>query len=99
QAVSGRLLSLRSSGLRGRLLASLRDVVLAHLRIERGTAQAQDRGRGLLVPARGLERLEDRGALDLLQRARRHLRRRDGAAATLARRVLERLGQVGQRDL
>src|SRR2546429_1382471 len=33
-----------------------------------------------------------RSALDLLQRARRHLRRRDGAAATLARRVLERLG-------
>src|SRR5437867_2030926 len=99
RAVTGPLLSLRATGRLGRLRAALRDVVLAHLRIERGTAQAQERGRGLLVPARGLERLEDRGALDLLQRARRHLRRRDGAAATLARRVLERLGQVGQRDL
>src|SRR6266850_2833385 len=66
RAVTGRLLSLRATKRCGRLGAALRDVVLAHLRIERGTAQAQQRGRGLLVPASGLERLEDGRALDLL---------------------------------
>src|SRR5688500_6335122 len=56
---------------------ALRDVVLAHLRVERGPAQTEERGRGLLVPSRRLERFENRGPLDLLERARRHLRRRD----------------------
>src|SRR5213593_4741434 len=42
----------------GRLRTALRDVVLAHLGIERGPAQAQERGGGLLVPARGLERFQ-----------------------------------------
>src|SRR5438105_3470123 len=59
RAVAGRLLSLRATDGLGRLRAALGDVVLAHLRIERGPAQAQQRGRGLLVPACGLERLED----------------------------------------
>src|SRR5947207_2618675 len=99
QAVARRLLRLRAAERLGRLRAALRDVVLAHLRIERGTAQAQELGRGLLVPRRGFERFEDGRALDLLQRARRHLRRRDGRAAALPRRVLERLRQVGEGDL
>ena len=59
---------------------ALRDVVLAHLRIECRAAQAEQGGGRLLVPAGGVQRLEDRGALDLLQRARRHFRRCDGAA-------------------
>ena len=74
--------------------------MLAHLRVERGPAQPQQRGRGLLVPARGLERFEDRRALDLLERACGHLRGRDGRGTepAVAGRVVELLGQVFQDD-
>src|SRR5438034_6310782 len=80
------------------LRSALRNVVLAHLGVERGTPQAQQRRGGLLVPARGLERFQDGRALDLLEGPRRYFGRRDGRAAALARRVLQRLGQVGERD-
>jgi len=53
-----------------RLGPALRDVVLPHLRIERRAAEAQEGGGGLLVPPRRLERLDDRGALDLLDELR-----------------------------
>src|SRR5437867_12126112 len=36
----------------------LRNAVLPHLRVQSGTAKAEQRGRGLLVPARALECLE-----------------------------------------
>src|SRR5207244_4290840 len=42
---------------------ALGDVVLAHLRVERRPAEAEQRGRGLLVPARRLQGPKDRRAL------------------------------------
>src|SRR5207249_9812282 len=55
------------------LSRALRNAVLPHLGVQRGTAEAEQRRRGLLVPARALERLQNRRALDLFQLARRHL--------------------------
>src|SRR5262245_49151411 len=78
-------------------LRSLGDAVLAHLRIERRAAEAEHGGGGLLVPARGLERLDDRGALDLLERARGDVGRRH-ARLHLAVVLLERLRKVRDRD-
>src|SRR5262245_65311445 len=67
----------RSPAAAAALPRPLRNPVLPHLRVQRGAAKAEQRGRGLLVPARALERLENRGTLDLLQGSRWHLGRRD----------------------
>src|SRR5262245_32588989 len=75
---------------RGQLRPPLRDPVTAHLRVERGSPESEDRGGRLLVPARRLQRAQDRRALDLLERSRRRRgARRGGDLAP------ERLGQVG----
>src|SRR5881409_1021797 len=74
----------------GRLRPALGDAVLAHLGVQRRAAQPQQRGGGLFVPPRRLERLEDGGALDLLERARGHLRRRDRRRSGAALRSEER---------
>src|SRR5262245_632222 len=50
---------------------ALRDAVPSHLRVEGGPAKAQHERRSLLVPVRGLERPDDRHALDLLERSGR----------------------------
>src|SRR5207244_5845613 len=61
----------RGTGFRG-LWPALLDAVLAHLRVERRAPEPEQRGRRLLVPLRRLERAQDRGALDLLERADGH---------------------------
>src|SRR5665811_508100 len=71
------------------------DVVLLQLAVERGTIEAQDRGRFLLVPVRPLQRLQDRHLLDLGERPVRRedeLRRR-------ARLFAERFGAVSYTHL
>src|SRR5712692_6682202 len=96
-AGAGKLLAFRATaGLR----PALGNAVPAHLGIERRTPEAeQHRGR-LLVPLGGLERLEYRRALDLLQRARRHLRGRDGdRRARLAGRAMQGLGEILEHEL
>src|SRR3989475_895322 len=84
----------------GALSRALRNAVLPHLGVQRGTAEAEQRRRGLLVPARALQRLQNRRALDLFQRARGHLGGGDGRrGAAVSGKVLEGLGQIGRRDL
>ena len=63
-----------------------------HLRVQRGAPEAEDLGRGLLVPAGGLERPDDGNPLDLLERSGRRGRPFGGAVR------LERFRQVGQGD-
>src|SRR2546427_9014040 len=80
------------------LSRALRNAVLPHLGVQRGTAEAEQRRRGLLVPARALERLQNRRALDLFQRARGHLGGGDGRrGAAVSGKGLEGLGQIGRR--
>src|SRR5882724_5293707 len=77
-----------------RLGPALRDAVLAHLRVERRTPEPEQRRRRLLVPLRGLKRAQDRGPLDLLERADGHFGRRHRRRHTrLGLRRLERLGE------
>src|SRR5262245_8308350 len=78
-------------------LWSLRDAVLAHLRVERRAAEAEHGGGGLLVPAGRFQRLDDGGALDLLERARGDVGR-GHARLHLAVVLLEHLRQIGNRD-
>src|SRR5690242_12479317 len=65
QASRARLPRLRAMEPNLTLGPALRDVVLAHLRVQGGAAQAEQGGRRLLVPAGRLEGLEDGRALDL----------------------------------
>src|SRR5437867_11578315 len=58
----------RGAGFRG-LRPALGNAVLAHLRVERRAPEPEQRRRRLLVPLRRLQRAQDRGALDLLERA------------------------------
>src|SRR5260370_1178298 len=96
-AGAGKLLAFRATaGLR----PALGNAVPAHFGIERRTPKAEQRRGRLLVPLGGLERLEYRRALDLLQRARRHLRGRDGdRRARLAGRAMQGLGEILEREL
>src|SRR3989441_475256 len=82
------------------LRSTLRDAMLAHLRVERRAPEPEQRRRGLLVPLRRLERAQDGGTLDLLERADGHFggcdrRRHPG----LGVRALERLGEILEGDL
>src|SRR4029453_7024824 len=78
---------------KARLGAPLGDAVPAHLGVERGAAESQEGGGGLLVHSRRLEGAEDRRPLDLLQRSR-------GGRGRRRRRLgPQRFRQVAQADL
>src|SRR3989442_4352831 len=74
--------------------------MLAHLRVERRAPEPEQRRRGLLVPLRRLERAQDGGTLDLLERADGHFGGCDGRRHPgLGVRALERLGEILEGDL
>src|ERR1700680_182743 len=75
------------------LVASLRNAVAAHLRVQRRPAKAEDGCRRLLVPSRRFERPHYRETLDLLEGPGG----RDGGQERGA--GVEGFGQVGGRDL
>src|SRR5258708_7481968 len=83
----------------GARLAAVLDLVLLHLAVERGTVEAEDLRRLLLVPVGTLEGLQDRHLLDFCQRAvrRNHeFRRGRGLGAKGFREVIRRnLGPLG----